>query len=47
VLGIGCYAVGIAELADADVAEILFYGSELSDASRVAVEHYLQSKWKL
>ncbi len=47
VLGVGCYAVGVAELADADVAEILFFGNALSDANRVAVEHYLQSKWKL
>jgi hypothetical protein len=49
VLGIGCY-VGtgaLAELADADVAEILFYGNALDEPARIAVERYLMTKWKL
>jgi hypothetical protein len=47
ILGIGCLAGGLADLADADVAEILFYGNALSEPDRIAVERYLVSKWKL
>lgn len=44
---VGCAPGQLGEFSNADVAEIMIYGTALTDPDRVAVEAYLKAKWAL